>query len=161
MAKRTRMNVYFDPELLGRVKALSLRRRVSQSAVIEAAVASFLSGDSVEHLEAAMSRRLDRISRQIDALDEDLAILGETLSLFIRFWLTITPPLSETAQASARAKGVERFEGFLQTLGRRLATGDRFLKELSRDMPAQSASDVPYDEMAGAYSKANRDRPER
>lgn len=134
MVTRTRMNVYFDPELLKQVEALALRRQVSKSAIVEAAVASFLSGDSAEKLEAAMSRRLDKLGRQIDGLDEDLAVLGETVSLFIRFWLTITPPLPETAQSAARAKGAERFEGFMQTLGRRLATGDRFLKELSQDV---------------------------
>lgn len=143
MTNRTRMNVYFDPDLLAQVEALSLRRQVSKSAIIEAAVASFLSGDSAEKLEAAMSRRLDKLGRQIDTLDEDLAILGETVSLFIRIWLAATPPLPESAQASARAKGAERFDGFMQSLGRRLAAGDRFLKELSRDMPPQSMQDVP------------------
>ncbi len=133
MQTKTRMNVYFDPDLLKKVEALALRRNISKSAVIEAAVASFLSAGASERLEAVFARRMDRIGRQIDGLDEDLAIVGETLSLFIRFWLTITPPLPDSAQASARAKGAERFESFLQTLGRRLATGDRFLKELSRD----------------------------
>ena len=61
-------------------------------------------------------------------------MLGETVSLFVYFWLAATPPQPESAQASARAKGAERFEGFMQTLGKRLATGDRFLKELSRDV---------------------------
>lgn len=134
MQTKTRMNVYFDPDLLKKVEALALRRNISKSAVIEAAVASFLSADASERLEAVFARRMDRIGRQIDGLDEDLAILGETLSLFIRFWLTVTPPLPDSTQASARAKGAERFESFLQTLGRRLATGDRFLKELSRDV---------------------------
>jgi hypothetical protein len=146
------MNVYFDPELLKQVESLSLRRKVSKSAIVEAAVASFLSGDSAEQLEAAMSRRLDRLGRQVDGLDEDLAVLGETLSLFIRFWLTITPPLPEGAQASARAKGIERFEGFMQSLGRKLATGDRFLKELSRDI--DSLGDNPSQDQ----SEANSDR---
>lgn len=147
MTTRTRMNVYFDPELLQQVEMLALRRNVSKSAIVEASVASFLSGDAADRLEAAMSRRLDRLGRQMDGLDEDLAVLGETLSLFVQFWLTITPPISDTAQSSARAKGVERFEGFIQTLGKRLATGDRFLKELSRDVdslrdsPAQRPSD--------------------
>lgn len=134
MQTKTRMNVYFDPDLLKKVEALALRRNISKSAVIEAAVASFLSADASERLEAVFARRMGRIGRQIEGMDEDLAILGETLSLFIRFWLTVTPPLPESAQASARAKGTERFEGFLQTLGRKLATGDRFLKELSRDV---------------------------
>lgn len=134
MQTKSRMNVYFEPDLLKKVEALALRRNVSKSAVIEAAVASFLSADASERLEAVFARRMDKLGRQVDGLDEDLAILGETLSLFIRFWLTVTPPLPDSAQASARAKGAERFDGFLQSLGRRLATGDRFLKELSRDV---------------------------
>ena len=139
MTSRTRMNVYFDPTLLKQVEALALRRNISKSAIIEAAVASFLSGDTSEKLEAAMSRRLDRLGRQIGALDEDVAVLGETLALF-------TPPLSDNAQASARAKGAERFDGFLQSLGKRLATGDRFLKELSRDvdsLPEDVGTEAP------------------
>jgi len=134
MQTKSRMNVYFEPDLLKKVEALALRRNVSKSAVIEAAVASFLSADASERLEAVFARRMDKLGRQVEGLDEDLAILGETLSLFIRFWLTVTPPLPDGAQASARAKGAERFDGFLQSLGRRLATGDRFLKELSRDV---------------------------
>ncbi|WP_456305388.1 ribbon-helix-helix domain-containing protein [Gluconobacter albidus] len=134
MSSKTRMNVYFEPGLLKQVEALALRRNVSKSAIIEAAVASFLSADASERLEAVFARRMDRIDRQIAGMDEDLAIMGETLALFIRFWLTVTPPLPDSAQASARAKGVERFEGFLQSLGRKLATGDRFLRELSRDI---------------------------
>jgi len=136
MQTKSRMNVYFEPDLLKKVEALALRRNVSKSAVIEAAVASFLSADASERLEAVFARRMDKLGRQVDGLDEDLAILGETLSLFIRFWLTVTPPLPDSGQASARAKGAERFEGFLQSLGRRLASGDRFLKELSRDIDA-------------------------
>ena len=137
MQTKTRMNVYFEPELLKKVEALALRRRVSKSAVIEAAVASFLSADASERLEAVFAHRMDRIGRLIDSMDEDLAILGETLSLFIRFWMTLTPPLPDTAHPSARAKGTERFEGFLLTLGRKLATGDRFLKDLSRDIDSR------------------------
>lgn len=148
MTPRTRMNVYFDPDLLVQVEALALRRQVSKSAIVEAAVASFLSGDTSDRLEAAMSRRLDKLGRQIDTLDEDLAVLGETVSLFIRIWLASTPPLPESAQASARAKGAERFEGFMQSLGRRLATGDRFLKELSRDV--DSLQDNPSHDQNGA-----------
>ncbi|TGY88795.1 ribbon-helix-helix protein, CopG family [Marinicauda algicola] len=150
MQTKSRMNVYFDPALLKKIDALATRRNVSKSAVVEAAVASFLSADASERLEAALTRRMDKLGRQIDGLDEDLAILGETVSLFIRFWLTVTPPLTEAAQVSARAKGAERFDGFLQSLGRRLATGDRFLKELSRDIDSlRNEDDVDASETNG------------
>lgn len=151
MRTKIRRNVYFDPDLLKKVDALALRRDLSKSSVVEAAVASFVSADSSDRLEAALSRRLDKLGRQIDRLDEDLAILGETVSLFVRFWLTVTPPLSESAQASARAKGAERFEGFMQSLGKRLATGDRFLKELSRDVESQR-DDSSLSELSGDQS---------
>ena len=134
MATRTRLNLYFDPALMPQIESLALRRKVSKSAIVEAAVMSYLSGDADDQLEAAMSRRLDKLGRQIDTLDLDLAVLGETVAQFIHFWMTITPPLTGAAQSAARVKGAERFEGFMQTLGRRLATGDRFLKEISRDI---------------------------
>lgn len=140
MTTRTRLNIYFDPALIPQIEAMALRRSValrrdvSKSAIVEAAVMSYLSGDADDQLEAAMSRRLDKLGRQIDTLDLDLAVLGETVAQFIHFWMTLTPPLTGAAQSAARAKGAERFEGFMQNLGRRLATGDRFLKEISRDL---------------------------
>lgn len=149
MATRTRLNLYFDPALIPQIEAtalrrsVALRRNVSKSAIVEAAVMSYLSGDADDQLEAAMSRRLDKLGRQIDTLDLDLAVLGETVAQFIRFWMTLTPPLPGTAQSAARAKGAERFEGFMQTLGRRLATGDRFLKELSRDIDSLHDDPLP------------------
>ena len=42
------------------------------------------------------------LGREIHALDEDLAVLGETVSLFVNIWLSATPPLPESAQAAAR-----------------------------------------------------------
>lgn len=161
MTTRTRMNVYFHPELLEQVEMLALRRNVSKSAIIEAAVASFLSGDAADRLEAAMSRRLDKIGREIHTLDEDLAVLGETLSLFIRIWLSSTPTLPESAQAAARAKGAERFEGFMQSLGLRLAAGDRFLKELSRDVePSHHAPTGVNEDDQPSGASASGGRPE-
>ena len=148
MTTRTRMNVYFDPALIPQIEALALRRNVSKSAIVEAAVMSYLSGDSADQLEAAMSRRLDKLGRQIDTLDLDLAVLGETVAQFIHFWMAVTPPLTGAAQSAARAKGAERFEGFMQNLGRRLATGDRFLKELSRDIDATVEADPASDPSA-------------
>jgi len=55
--------------------------------------------------------------------------------------MTVTPPLPDSARDAARAKGAERFEGFLQNLGRKLASGERFLRELSRDRPGHTMPD--------------------
>jgi hypothetical protein len=92
-----------------------------------------------------MARRLDRITRQMERLERDVGISVETLALFIRYWLMATPSLPEQTQAAARAKETERCESFLQALGRRLAKGPGFIREVSSDIgsntPTQSKDD--------------------
>ncbi|AHY53105.1 hypothetical protein BJS_00478 [Bradyrhizobium japonicum SEMIA 5079] len=131
------MNVYFPPELLKQISDLADRKKLSRSAVVEAAVASFLSPDGADRREAAFTRRLDHLSRQMQRLERDVGLTAETLALFIRFWLTITPPLPNDAQATAQLKGRERFEGFVETLGRRLQKGQSFLREIPEDIVHQ------------------------
>jgi hypothetical protein len=139
---RLRTNVYFPPEVLRQLIDLSDRKKVSRSSIVEAAVTSFLSPDGADRTEAAFTRRLDRLSRQVQRLERDLTIGTETLALFIRFWLTITPPLPADAQASAQVKGRERYENFVEALGRRLAKGQSILQEIPVDIhkAAMSAS---------------------
>lgn len=131
---RNRMNVYFPPELLKQISDLADRKNLSRSAIVEAAVISFLSPDGVDRREAAFARRLDRLSRQVQRLERDVGLTAETLALFVRFWLTITPPLPNEAQAAAQIKGRERFEGFVETLGRHLQKGQSFLREIPDDI---------------------------
>ena len=66
-------------------------------------------------------------------LERDQEITTEALALFVRFWLTTTPPLPDDTYAAAKAKGKERYGGFVQTLSRRLAKGSTLTKELSHD----------------------------
>ncbi|MDD9732818.1 ribbon-helix-helix domain-containing protein [Mameliella sp. AT18] len=139
---RSRMNVYFPPEMLKQIADLADRKGLSRSAIVEAAVASFLSPDGSDRMEAAFTRRLDRLTRQVQRLERDVGISAETLALFIRFWLTITPPLPEDAQSSAQIKGRERFEGFVETLGRRLQKGHSFLREMPDDVEADKATGI-------------------
>ena len=59
--------------------------------------------------------------------------------MFVRFWLTSTPPLPDTALAAAQAKGRERYEGFVEALGRRLAPGRKLADEIVREVGAEEA----------------------
>jgi predicted transcriptional regulator len=131
--KKARLSVYLDPDMMAQLTELADRKRQSKSLIAEAAITSFLTPDDADRREAAVTRRLDLLARQGERVERDLWIAAETLALFIRFWLTVTPPLPETAQAAAQAKGRERFESFLETLGRRLAKGQSVLREVSLD----------------------------
>lgn len=129
------------PALSSELADYAARKRITQALVVETALASFLSGDSAEHLEAVLSRRLDRLSRQADKLAWHVELTNETLALFVRFWLVNNPPLPDTALPAAQAMGKERWERFVETLNRRMEFGPRLKNEISEDVtPAPEKS---------------------
>jgi len=130
---KLRLSVYLDPGLMQQLTELADRKEQPRSLVAEAAIASFLTPDEGDRREAAFSRRLDLLTRQVDRLERDHMISAEALALFVRFWLTVTSSLPESAQADAQAKGDERYELFLEALGQRLAKGQSLLREVSTD----------------------------
>lgn len=137
---RDRLNVSLPVEMIGRIGELADRKRLSRSAIVEAAVASFLSPDGGDRMEAAFTRRLDRLTRQIQRLERNAGISIEALALFVRFWLSVTPPLPADAQASAQAKGRERYDGYIEALGRRLSQGRTLIDEIPQDFLGGSSS---------------------
>lgn len=138
--KKAQISVYLERDLMRVLSTYAARCDQPVSLVVEAAVASFLSPDAEERREAAMAKRLDQIDRRMARLERDLGISVETLAVFVRFWLTTSPSLPEPAQVAARAKAAERYEGFLATLGRRLASGPRLRNEVSEDVGEQATS---------------------
>jgi hypothetical protein len=130
---RSKHTFRLPPTLAAQLADYARRKRVSQALVVEAALASFLSPDGSERLEAALGRRLDRLSRQADRIEHGVQVSNEAVALFVRFWLTTTPPLPQSAQSAAQAQGKERYEGFIEALGRRMAAGQRLARELSED----------------------------
>ena len=112
---------------------------MSKSQIVEAALASYLSPDGADQREAAIVRRLDRLTRAVERLERDVTISTEAVALFVKFWLTTTPPLPDAMRDAAQAKGRERYEGFVEALGRRLAKGSTLTKEVSEEVEGLSA----------------------
>jgi hypothetical protein len=139
--KKEHLSVYLDAEVMAQLIELAGQKNQPKSLIAEAAITSFLTPDDSDRREAVLVRRLDLLTRQGERLERDLSIAAEAIALFIRFWLTVTPPLPESAQAAAQAKGRERFEYFLETLGRRLAKGHSLLCEVSIDRVNGAASE--------------------
>src|SRR5215471_18302115 len=153
---KARLSVYLDPHMMAQLAELADRKRQPKSLIAEAAIMSFLTPDDADRREAVLTRRLDLLTRQGERLERDVSIVAETLALFIRFWLTVTPPLPQSTQVAAQAKGRERFESFLETLGRRLAKGQSVLREVSLD-GLHNGMTHPDQTTANAQSSSNED----
>jgi len=147
---KERLSVYLDPYVMRSLIDYADRYGKSKSLIAEAAISSFLSPDAAERQEATFARRLDRLFRQMERLERDVGISVEALALFVRFWLTATPALPEQAQAAARAKGVERYDAFVEALGRRLSKGPTLLREVSLDVMPTNTSHADAKRVDGA-----------
>ncbi|QGM97275.1 ribbon-helix-helix protein, CopG family [Methylocystis parvus] len=142
MSVKQRLSVYLDADMMARLENLAAKERAPKSSIAEAAIISFLTADDADRWEAALTRRLDRLSRSVDRMERDLEFSVEALALYIRAWLTATPPLPEGTQAAAQAKGRERYQSFVEALGRRLTKGQRMAKEVLEEIQTD-ASDQP------------------
>lgn len=133
MPTRAKVTFRLPIELADALAAYAAQKRVTQLAVVEAALASIMSPDGADRLEAALARRLDRMSRQTDRVERHVKVSNEALALFVRFWLTRTPPLPDAMLPGAEVKGRERYEHFMESLGRRIASGWSLVDEVCID----------------------------
>jgi len=157
MSIRTRLNIFIEPAHAKRLDQIAAHKGVSKSAVIAAALASFLSPDAADQREAATGKRLDRLSRQFDRLERDQNILIETVSLYVRYFLTVSVPIPESQQDAVRAQGRARYAQFVEQLARHLQRGRSLVREVHEEAFPEAATPVaatgnpadPHEEGAG------------
>ncbi|MGJ7524852.1 CopG family transcriptional regulator [Variovorax sp. GB1P17] len=137
---RARLNIFIEPAHAKRLDQVSALKGVSKSAVIAAALASFLSPDAADQREAALAKRLDRLSRQFDRLERDQNVLIETLALYIRYFLTVSLPVPEGQQEAARAQGRSRYAQFIEQLARHIQRGRSLVREVHEDIAPDASA---------------------
>lgn len=144
-----RLNLFIQREHARRLDELAAKKGVSKSSIVAAALASWLSPDAGDQREAAISKRLDRLTRQFERLERDQAIQIETLALFVRYFLTISTPVPEAHQDTARAQGRVRFAQFVEQLGRHLLRGHSLVRDVIEEMqPRDPATAMDLDNSA-------------
>lgn len=123
---RIRHQFFLDADLSERLERVSRHPGTTKSAVIAKAVQDLLDRRGENELDARFRTRLDRMGNQLSRLECDNQILLESLALFIRFVITLnahTPAPDKATQAVAQ----ERFQKFIEQVGRQIASGKRSL----------------------------------
>jgi len=131
---KSRVTFYLSDKLVERLALAAGRPGANKSAIVETALNRFLIRDGEATGEAVILQRLDRLARQIDRLDRDLAIILETLSLHIRYYLCVTPPVRGSDKDVYRALGRRRFDSFVKQVGRRLNSGGKFVGQVMEQL---------------------------
>ena len=83
-------------------------------------------------------------------LERNTGVTMEMVALLARFFFSVTPQLPLHAQASAQAKGRERYEGLVKALGQRLQKGQSILTEIPQDVENEPSPGARDDALGGA-----------
>ena len=149
MSKK-RYTLYLSTPLARKLDQVAKQRNGAKSAIVEEAIKANLEPQQHPSIEDGLTRRLDDLNRKTAAIQRDVAVATETLALFVRYFLTITPPLPLSEQEAARLLGKERFQVFVAQIGRRLAEDHRLVTEVLEtiavnepDLFATATDDAP------------------
>jgi len=128
---KPRHHLYLDEDLTEQLERLAREPGASKSAIVADALRAFLARRGARELDDLLKVRLDRTAKQLRRIERDQQILLESLALFIRYQFMVIPPLPETDQAAAKALGEERFQAFIDQVGRRIAGGRTLAGEVA------------------------------
>jgi hypothetical protein len=148
---RTKHTFRLPPDLASKLADYAARKRVRQALIVEAALTSYLWPDAADRLEAALARRLDRISRDMERIERHITISNEALAVFVRFWLTSTPPPPDAALAAAQTKGREP----------KLLAPAKLSKALSHRSTCKQQIDLVGFELLNLLSSGRKERDSR
>jgi len=156
MSKK-RYTLYLSRPLARKFDLVAQQRQGAKSALVEEALRVSLEPEQHPGIEDGLARRLNDLNKAVTTIGRDVAVATETLALFVRYFLTITPPLPQSEQEPARLLGKERFQVFVAQVGRRLAGDHRLVSEVletiatnQSDLFATASDDAPL-----------KNRPER
>ncbi len=136
MSKK-RYTLYITRPLARRFDEVSRTSHGGKSALVEEALNASLRPREVPDIKDQLVSRLDELTRASKTIERDVAIVSETLALFVRYFLTLTPPLPLDEQEPARLLGHERFQVFVAQVGKQLAGDQRLVSEVQETIGTQ------------------------
>lgn len=143
---------YVSVEVQQTLKTYCAAKGVTDSAVVESALREYFA-DARD--SALVMRRLDRNDRTTERARQELALLSELVSSWIRVWYAHTPPLPVAEKKAAGRAGSRRHEELLDHVSNRIKAGN----SLATEVLAAVAAVAESRELAAAAAKGTGTEP--
>jgi hypothetical protein len=121
---KARHQFYLPDDLSEKLEMLATEPGSSKTAILTDALRAWFERRAANELDERFGIRLDRISQANERLETKLDFVAEALGTFVQHQLTLVahqPPFEpETGQL-----GLQRYQAFVEAVGRRLARPDR------------------------------------
>ena len=143
---KIKITVYVSRQIADQLSLACKDRTKNKSKLTETALTQLLPPKGNEQQEATVQRRLDKLSREVSLINRHQQIVIESLGIFIRHYLTLSPQIPQADIQAAQAYGHQRFQRFIEQLGKRLAG----TQSLVADIAAQLANGTAGESVAVA-----------
>jgi hypothetical protein len=157
---RHRHALYLSEAMTQRLQIMAETHRIAKSEILERALKRYLVNESGDPPADLVVLQQDSNSRSLRRLERDLAIASELIATFVRYFVTITPPLPGSEQAAARALGQLRFDQVIEDVARRLQTDRSLIARVTAilsEVPQTANSDGQQPDADHAPSTINAD----
>ena len=151
---RHRHALYLSEAMTQRLQIMAETHRVAKSEILERALKRYLVNESGDQPADLVVLQQESNSRSLRRLERDLAIASELIATFVRYFVTITPPLPGSEHAAARALGQLRFDQVIEDIARRLRTDRSLIARV-----AAILSETPQDTSSDSQQLDARDAP--
>lgn len=115
MSVKRQLTLHLDPDVAAAIEVEGKRRGLTLSRAANDAVRRALLDDSSDGLAASIRARLDRLDNRDRMRARELALVKNTLLLFVRVWFEYAGPLDDS-DPDAGADAEARYQGFVEML---------------------------------------------
>lgn len=151
---KPRIRPYLDEDVYVWLRTASLRPGKTESEIVNHALRSEMKGEYEDVRIKAMLRRLDRQTRALEIVKRNQIINGEAFALFMRYFLTVIPAVSDDEKAAAQADGHSRFATYLESLRTVLEDGPPVLLTALEDVMVDESAFFTVEELKKLHEPA-------
>ena len=119
---KTKIGIYLDADVARSFRIALRQPGATKSKLVNAALRTYLSPLPVPGPGDQVLQHLKRLAKRLRQLHRNTEVVSETLALFVRYFLMITPPIQEDERPAAEALGRERYVVFIKEIAKRLAS---------------------------------------
>jgi len=140
---RQRHALYLSAAMTQRLNLIAEVHRLSKSEILERALQAYLVPEANGGPAHLLAVQQERNAGALGRLERDVAIATELLATFVRYFVTITPPLAASEMEAARALGQQRFQQIIAGIARRLNSDDHLIARVLNQLERTSTQRPP------------------
>jgi hypothetical protein len=126
----TKIGVYLTDAVAKQLKIAARQPGATKSGIVNEALLRHLDPAPEKDQREEVLDRLGQLAKRLRQVHREVEVVAEILALFVRYFLTINPPLPRSEQHAAETLGRQRYEVFVKQIAKRIASESQLVAEV-------------------------------